>query len=147
MCPNPTATETTMKTKTYTTRRQAMDAVTELLGQHLPLIPGLRAGADRTLADLRGRVENGTDYLNIEWSRSFGVGCSLSIGLRAGRVEREEERVIYHARPVVEVNWSGTSRSPAESMAAIALYQHVTQLACLVETVLARLEIAEVPER
>ena len=124
-----------------------MQAAAEVLRQHLPLIPGLRTSADNAIADIWDQVEAGRDYLNIEWTRSFGVGCSLSIGLRHARLEHEETRLVHHARPMVEVGWSSTGRGPAEAMGAIALYQQVAQLACLVETVLARLEIAEITDR
>jgi hypothetical protein len=152
MCPTTqrTPTETTMRAKSpksYTTSREAMQAAAEVLRQHLPLIPGLRTSADNAIADLWEQVQAGRDYLNIEWSRSFGVGCSLSIALRHARVEQEETRIVHHLRATVEVGWSSTGRGPAEAMAAVALYQQVAQLACLVETVLARLEIAEVQDR
>lgn len=136
-----------MRAKTYTSKVDAMIAVAELLRHHLPLIPGLRYGADSKIADLFQAAKEGRDWFGIEWERSFAVGVSLNIALRPGLIDRADGHMLYHQRPVVEVSWSGTSRSPAESMAAIALYQQVAQLACLVEAALARMNIAEVGER
>ncbi len=129
--------------KTYTTRRDAMFAALEVLRHHLQLIPGLRTSADNAIADIWAQVDAGRDYLNIEWDRSWGVGCSLSVSMRHNGIEREETRIVYHSKAVVEVGWSSTCRSGAEAMAAIALYQQVAQLACLLESVLACLDIAE----
>lgn len=143
-------TETAMRTKTpksYTSRKEAMQAAAEILRQHPPLIPGLRTSADNAIADIWEQVEAGRDYLNIEWARSFGVGCSLSIGLRHGRLEHDGNRIVHQVRAAVEVGWSSTGRGPAEAMAAIALYTQVAQLACLVEAALGRMEIAEVTEK
>ncbi len=130
--------------KTYSTTRQAMEQVVATIRAHLPLIPGAKDGGylERTLSDALER-----DYLTIEWERSWGVGCSLSISIGHGRLEQEEMRVVHHRKVRVEIGWSSTGRGTAEAIAAIALYQQVAQLACLIESVLARMEIAEVTEK
>jgi hypothetical protein len=127
--------------KTYSTTEQAMAQAVAIVRQHLPLIPGAKDGGylEQTLADATKR-----DYLNIAWERSWGVGCDLSISIRHGGLEREETRVVLHKRAEVQVSWSSTGRGPAEAMAAIALYTQVAQLACLVQAVLDRLDIADI---
>ena len=125
--------------KTYTSPQQAMSKAAEIIKQHAATIPGLR---DDFAERLASALDHG--YINIEWERSWGVGASLSVGFRHGRLEQEETRIIYHKRGDLSVGWSSTGRTPTEAMAAIALYTQVAQLACLLESVLGHLEIAEV---
>jgi hypothetical protein len=127
--------------KTYTTTTQAMTQAVNVIRAHLPLIPGAKDGGylEQTLQQAPDR-----DYLNIAFERSWGVGCDISVSIRHSGLEREETRMVLHKRASVEVSWSSTGRGPAEAMAAIALYTQVAQLACLVQAVLDRLDIAEV---
>lgn len=140
------------RSKTYTTRKEAMELIANVLRQHVPLVPGLRS-PEATLRYVDERVEGGADFLSVDWERSFAVGCSLDISLQRGRLEIEkgdggaDTRAIHHIHARVNVSWSGTGRSTAEASAAIALYQQVTQLACLLEAMLARVDIAEIREK
>jgi hypothetical protein len=130
--------------KTYDAPQQAMERAVGIIRQHLPLIPGFR-DSDRVEDRLQSAIAQ--HYLNIEWERGWGLGCSLSISIRHGRLEMEETRIVHHREVRVEVGWSSTGRGPAEAVAAVALYQQVTQLACLIESVLGEMEIAEIEEK
>jgi hypothetical protein len=133
--------------KTYATRRAALQAAATILGEYLHTIPGLRSSAENTVADIWEQVTAGRDHLAIEWDRAWGANCSLSISLHHASLEQEETRIVHHVRASVELSWSSTGRSPAEAVAAIALYRQVAELACLLESVLARMDVAEVAER
>lgn len=127
--------------KPYTSTEQAMDQAVKVVRDHLAMIPSLKIPewVEQRLADAARN-----DYLNIVLDRGWGISCGLNISLRHGGLEREETRMVLHKTARVEVSWSSTGSEPAEAMAAIALYTQVAQLACLLESVLGRLDIADV---
>ena len=120
-----------------------MQQAVEIIRQHLPAIPGCRN--ERDLVN-----ENIGIGFCLEWDRCWSVGVSLSISLRSEGAEKEDAegdlpaRTINHRMPRIELSWSGTGRSIAESLASIALYQQVASLGALVEAALSRQNIASV---
>lgn len=101
-------------------------------------------------ADIDDDLQSTQKKFQIEWSRSFSVGCTLYVGLHPdlsmyerwsellakGVVKEPEDampkRYIFKA----EINWAGTSRSTAEATASIALYQEAVNIAADLEAAL-----------
>jgi hypothetical protein len=65
--------------------------------------------------------------LSWTWQRTWAVDCSLHVDIDD---------------PKVEVVWPSMHRTPAEARAAVALYSQVTDLACLLESMLRRAKVS-----
>jgi hypothetical protein len=81
-----------------------------------------------------------TDSFMIEVERSFSVGCHLSYRNDwSSNLTEHMEKIaelnpqpnihILENRPVIEIGWSGTSRSIPECVSAIDLYQKMVAAA------------------
>jgi len=68
--------------------------------------------------------------IRIEWERAWSVGCDLSVRIGSRHTDHD-----------VKVVWSSTGRTPAEAVAAAALYAQVAALACEIESLLSRIEV------
>jgi hypothetical protein len=110
--------------------------IVELLREYAIDIKGMEPYArDRFLQELK--AEKLSTRWAIEWRRTFGVGCTLYVRLDSSDLRGGEKYRIQTFKPVVEVNWGGTGRSVAASLASIELYREVTALAALIEARLA----------
>lgn len=81
--------------------------------------------------DLLSRLGWGTS--SVEYERAWGVGCRLYVRshIKAWKTERGHCRTVDFD---CDISWSATSRTVASSLAAIKLYQEVTEIAAEIES-------------
>jgi hypothetical protein len=114
--------------KKYTSSKTVLAAVAEMVKTYAPLIPGCTT-------DLNEIQKRFLDSVDVNWSRSWTVGCGLSFVLRYEGKETKEDGVeIETYSRALNISWPSTGRTPAAARAAIALYSAVTDLAAQIET-------------
>jgi hypothetical protein len=91
-------------------------------------IVGQRYTGDR-LVEEASSINGG---FSVQFERAWGVACTLTIGFKAS-----SERIgksFYRFIPKVSVVWPSSSMDPNAGQAAVALFQEVVSLACLLQT-------------
>lgn len=76
--------------------------------------------------------------VTLSWDQGWGIICALRITLTHPD-KQDSKRVEVTG----DISWSSTGRSVEQAVAAIHLYTQVTQLAALVQSALAGVEITE----
>lgn len=138
-----------MNLRNLTSPAEARKIAIQTVLSHAALIPGVRPDrVERLKAALEDGAEDGplSGTLYVEWERSFKIGCSLSFEFARdweistepasvnGVMTRRAARLSFLK---VAVSWSGTDRSPAESLASAKLYGQVAELALLLQAMFA----------
>jgi hypothetical protein len=124
------------KVSQLTSTEEAAKLVISMLREHALDIKGMMPYArERLVKEPDG--EQVTIHWSVEWSRAFSVGCTLYVRFVSADFVRGTKYLMNTYTPQIEVNWSGTGRSVAASLAAIELYKEVTALAALIEARLA----------
>lgn len=101
---------------------------------------------------LRGmRPLDGDHGVSVEVARSWGVEANLYIRFDSNDSERErlvnpdnKDEWVYTYRLRVETSWSSTTRTLAESVASIKLYQELVEVAAEVEAMINREKVVHV---
>lgn len=97
--------------------------------------------------NIRGGTVESSYGITLRVERSWAIGADLMVrfdeSFSAKGIENPDNP-LQRVSPVsgkVELNWSGTSRSVSESLAAIKVYTELTEAAAEVEAVIARMRI------
>jgi hypothetical protein len=120
------------KVAQLTSPEDAAKLIAEMIREYALDIKGMKPHARERLTE-ELNAEKLPTYWSIEWDHAFTVGCTLYVRLDHDDVDSGKMYTILTFKPVVEVNWSGTGRSPAAALASIALYREVSELAALIE--------------
>ena len=74
-----------------------------------------------------------TTNISFDWRSGWSINCNLNLSYT---YDCDEKTIFEYVKPHIAISWSSTGRSCPSARAAINLYSAVTDLGCLIQSVL-----------